>query len=231
VIAPSEQRLIAFSMRPPAGTAPGQYLAGIAAYVANEPSDEAIVTAANQAGAGINLQTRYVIGVQIDVPGEWRPSLAITGASALEQPSGTKLGIDLRNNGDIFLKPTGSVTLTDASGKQLLTQPIRIDTVLPGTEMVYPIAWPGVPAAGTYDVIVELAYADDLVASYRGQIAVSDDAPVAPPRAGDPLAAVAPMTPPPASVPTWMIYTLGLLLLAVVILLALNLLRNSRRAT
>ena len=114
------------------------------------------------------------------MPGEWAPEMSIAGASAVEQPSGTKLGIALRNTGDTFVKPTGAVTLTDAAGVEILNQPIEMGTFLTGSEITYPVAWPGVPVGGEYGVEVELNYAGDQVARYRGTLTVSDDVPAAP---------------------------------------------------
>ena len=230
-LAPGEERSVAFTVQPPADAAPGQYLAGITAYVPAAP-EEIATTGGNQAGASVTMQTRYVIGVQVDVPGAWTPSMTITGASALEQPSGTKLGIAMTNDGDEFLKPQGSVTLSNAEATPILTQPIQLGTFLTGTDVTYPVAWPGVPLGGEYGVEVELNYATDKVARYSGTLNVSDNAPVAAPLPGEeaqqPVAAPAP-APEPSFLQPWMLILVGGLLLAVVILLVV-LMRGRRSA-
>ena len=230
---PGEQTSVSFTVEPPAETAPGQYLAGLAAYIPAEPEGTSADLGANQAGASIVMQTRYVIGVQIDVPGEWTPALEITGASALEQPSGTKLGIAMRNSGDTFLQPEGSVTLTDAAQTPVLQQPIALDTFVTGTDITYPIAWPGAPQAGEYGVAVELRYADDKVARYSGMLAVSEEAPAAQPAPGEtqpPVPAPQPAPQPaPLPIPMGILYAIVALLAAVVVLLAVLVVRGSRR--
>lgn len=227
---PGGEASVGFSVQPPAGTRPGQYLAGLVAFVPAEPSGTP-ASGSTQAGAGITMQTRYVIGVQVNVPGDWASSLTITGASALEYPSGTQLGIEMRNDGDTFLQPSGSVTLSNAAATPILTEPIQLGTFITGTSMIYPIPWPGAPNPGDYGVSVQLAYADDLVASYSGMLNVSDTAPAAAPAPGeDAQPAVAPApAPAPSPIQPWMIYAIGGMLLLIVILLALLVIRGSRR--
>jgi hypothetical protein len=251
-----EETLVYFTVVTPADTAPGQYLAGITAFV--PAVKEASTSDTGQAGASVTMQTRYVIGVQVDVPGEWTPAMTITGAEAMENPSGTRLGITMTNTGDTFIKPQGKVTLSNAASTPILEQPIEMGTFLTNTDLTYPVAWPGVPAGGEYGVEVELNYADDQVARYSGMLTVSDDAPIAvadrvdePQSAADPASASSDETQPaaapapaPAAAPAtvaatsflqpWMIMTIiGLLALLVVavIVLVVVMLRNRRNSS
>jgi hypothetical protein len=212
------QAVVGFSVQPPPDTSPGQYLAGLAAAVPATAPGAAARLNANQASAGVTMQTRYVIGVQVDVPGVWTPSLTITGASALDQPSGTKLGIGMRNDGGEFLKPRGAVTLIDAAGRQIINQPIELGTFVTGTEITYPIPWPEAPRAGDYAVAVELNYADNKVAHYNGTLNVSANAPAARPEASEvKQPAVAPQL-APFPIPLW-IFTVIIVLLALIAVL------------
>ena len=229
---PGEQTSVAFTVQPPAGTAPGQYLAGITAFVPAATNDSGAEV--GQAGASVTMQTRYVIGVQVDVPGEWTPEMTITGASAMEQPSGTKLGIAMENTGDTFIRPEGKVTLSNAEATPILTQPIALGTFLTGTELTYPVAWPGAPLGGDYGVDVELNYGDNQVASYRGMLTVSDNAPVAAPVPNEetqPVASPLPAPEPASSfIQPWMILAIIGLLALMVVGLAVALLRSRRSA-
>ncbi len=119
-------------------------------------------------GASITTKTRYVIGVQTDIAGAWEASLSIPNVSLLDQPSGAVIGVELRNDGDVFLlKPSGHIVVTDAAGNQLISQDIEMGTFVPGTDVTYPVAWPGQPAAGDYKVAVELGYAEGKTATLR----------------------------------------------------------------
>lgn len=230
-LAPDDDVSVGFTVQPPEAIAPGQYLAGISAHVPVAPHATP-ETGADQAGASVTVQSRYVIGVQVDVPGAWTPSLTITGAEALEHPSGTKLGIAVRNDGDTFLRPQGSVTLANAEATPILTEPITLGTFLTGTDITYPVAWPGVPVGGEYGVEVELNYADDQVATYSGRLTVSDNAPAAQPAPGEeaqPAAAPAPTSAPAASlIPPWILYVIAGLLGLIVILLIVLIARTRR---
>ena len=232
---PGEEAFVEFTVQTPADIAPGQYLGGISALVPTAPQGTPLTDDAGGAGAALSVQPRYVIAVEVDVPGEWTPSLTITGASALEVPSGTKLGIAMENTGDTFIAPQGSVTLTNAEATPILEQPIKMSTFLTGSDIVYPVAWPGAPEAGQYAVDVELNYADDKIATYRGTFTVSENAPVAQPAPGEePRPAAQPAaTPTPAAsfLQPWMIYTIIGLLALLVILLILVLLRGRRSST
>jgi hypothetical protein len=236
-LAAGEQTSVGFSVHPPVGTAPGQYLAGIAASVPVSSNDPA-AAGTGQTSALVTVQTRYVIGVQVDVPGEWTPSLEITGASVSRQPGGARLGIALRNDGDTFLQPKGAVALTDAAGRQVLSEPIALDTFLSGTDYTHLVAWPGTPLAGEYGVEIELNYADDRVARYSGNLVFRDDVPVAQPapreeprRIATPVPAAPALAAEPAPAPSrnWMFpVSIGLLVLAALLGLVLTRIRQNR---
>jgi len=174
VMEPETDTVIEFTVEVPDDTAPGQYLAGFSAAVRPEASDETPDAAvANEAGASIDPRTRYVIGVQIDVDGEWTPSLQVDDVALIEQPSGSFIGISLRNDGDTFLRPTGTLTLTDDQGAVVVTQSIEMGTFITGTGVTFPVAWPGGAATGDYRSHVELAYGDGQTATFDGTLTVA----------------------------------------------------------
>ena len=167
---PGKDQLVDFTVATPKTVKPGQYLAGLSAIEAANTGATPTAAAAGQAGASVAVRTRYVIAVEIDVPGDWTPSLRITRSALLDQPSGRVLGIALTNDGAAFLRPSGSVTVTDAGGKTVLAQKIAMGTFVTGTSVVYPVAWPDDLAPGQYHVAVDLAYGDGLTASYAGDV-------------------------------------------------------------
>jgi hypothetical protein len=79
----------------------------------------------------------------------------------------------MKNDGDEFLKPSGSIIMTDTVGKRVLDQPIEMGTFVPGTGVMYPIHWSGVMAPGMYHVHVRLAYAKTGVAIYDSPLEIS----------------------------------------------------------
>lgn len=169
---PGTSRRIRFRVRVPDETPPGQYLAGITAYVPTPPSSATpeVDRGESQATVTLNVQTRYVLGVQINVPGSWTPRLAIETVRLSEQDSGSSLGLHLRNTGTTMLRPAGSVIVADATGARVLHHEITMGTFVTGTEVVYPVAWPSTLPSGSYRVHVELDYSDGLTATYDGQV-------------------------------------------------------------
>ena len=116
-----------------------------------------------------------MIGVEVDIPGATNPNLSIGNVKLLTYPSGTYLGVELHNDGNLFLKPSGTLILNDSSGNQMLKQAIVMDTFVTNTNATYPVAWPGIVAPGKYTVAVELAYGEHKKSSYNGVIEISDE--------------------------------------------------------
>jgi len=172
---PKKQQKVGFTVHAPGEAKPGQYLAGITAYVADAPSNSAKPQASGGFSSVVVTKTRYVIGVEVDVPGAASSSLSIGNVKLLTYPSGTYLGVEMRNDGGMFLKPSGTLILNDSAGKQLLKQPIAMGTFVTGTDVTYPIIWPGAVAPGSYTVAVELAYGEGKQAIYNGAIEISDE--------------------------------------------------------
>jgi hypothetical protein len=166
------QKQVDFTVTVPQSTKPGQYLAGISAYVPTIPPT-ADPRTSGQLGAGVIMQTRYVIGVQVDVQGSWTPSLKIENVALVQQPSGPFIGVTMKNGGDEFLKPSGSIVMTDTVGKRVLDQPIEMGTFIPGTGVVYPVHWSGVMTPGMYHVHVRLAYAKTGIVIYDSPLEIS----------------------------------------------------------
>ncbi|HKP51368.1 MAG TPA: DUF916 domain-containing protein [Chloroflexia bacterium] len=164
-LAPGTQKPVEFTVAVPQSVKPGQYLAGISAYVPTIPPT-ASQHASGQLGASVTMQTRYVIGVQVDVEGVWTPSLLIESTGLVEQPSGPFIGVQMKNDGDTFLKPSGMVVLTDTGGKRVLYQAITMSTFIPGTAITYPVKWNGELKPGDYLVHVEMKYGENSTARY-----------------------------------------------------------------
>lgn len=222
---PNAEQNVGFTVLAPTSVKPGQYLAGIAALSKNTPSAPAATVTAKQVGAAINLQKRYVIAVQADIAGSWTPALNIDAVNVLARPTGTYIGVQMQNNGTTFIKPSGSLILTSAEGKQILSQPIKMGTFVTGTNVEYPIAWPETPQAGKYKVAVNLTYGDGKTATYSNEVEISSQeaarsAEVAKAAPGAPQVIVQ-----PSPIKPWMIYGVGGLLALVVVLLTLNLRR------
>ena len=65
--------------------------------------------------------------------------------------------VHFANDGNMLLKPTGSVTILQ-SGKTIEHLPFKMDTFLPQTAIDYPVLLKKALAAGEYQTKVSLSY-------------------------------------------------------------------------
>ncbi|HET6261350.1 MAG TPA: DUF916 domain-containing protein [Chloroflexia bacterium] len=239
---------VGFVVRVPGAVQPGQYLAGVAAYKPKTEVTKQISNGQNQASAILDVQMRYVVAVQVDVPGAWQAAMSIPEVSVMEQPSGAFLGVHLKNSGDTLLRPTGTVKVADESGNTIVERAINMGTFVTGTEVRYPVPWPAVPKPGSYSVRVVLNYGDGKTTTYDQVMTVEAPENAVPARpATDSQSAQDPQANGSANnlatnaapaqavgvvlvaIEPWMLYGFGFVLLAIVVLLALNLAAGRRR--
>jgi hypothetical protein len=167
----------AFTVTIPENTAPGQYIAGLAIETA-----EPIAVGENEAFRQI---IKKAIAVFITVPGPETPELAIGEASVRQTATSNNLVIEVRNPGNIFLNPSGTVTMTTEDGEPVLTAPITMGSVYAGMNTTLELSIPTILEAGTYTVSVALEDEE------TGVSAEVTDVPVTvaePPAAATPLA-------------------------------------------
>jgi hypothetical protein len=242
------QKAVDFTVAVPRSVKPGQYLAGISAYVPNA-SPGTTRRASGQLGANVTMQMRYVIAVQVDVEGAWTPALQIESASLVEHPSGPFIGVLMKNDGDTFLKPSGAVVLTDRVGTRVLDQPITLGTFVPGTQITFPVKWNGELKPGDYEIAIEMKYAENETAYYNNHIKMEAAHRVEvqpPPRTGEQPGTFGAPDPPGSTsldtssasdgsptntsfAATWLVALLGGLTLAGLLVLAVAVLRARQR--
>ncbi len=122
---------VQFAAHVPQGAVPGDHLAGIAF------EDAHVVTS----GGSFRVREvlREVIGVLIRVPGPAQARLRL-GSMSLHTIPGTHLGsvvIGIADVGRLLCKPTLSVRLASSGRRQVITR--RLDTILPGDKIAYPL--------------------------------------------------------------------------------------------
>lgn len=136
-------RVVSFAVQVPAGTSPGDHLAGIAAENAHPQRSPGRFS--------ITEIVRTVVGILVEVPGAAHAQAALTGMHLAALP-GTKVPsvvVQLGNSGLKLCKPEVAVTLAGAQGVQP-TVTRQLDTVLPGDSIPYPLPWPRPLASGSY---------------------------------------------------------------------------------
>jgi hypothetical protein len=145
-LAAGGQRRVAFTVRAPASARPGEYLAGIAVEQAHP--------ARTSGGFSITEVVRVVVAVDIRVPGPAAAAARLTSA-ALKPLPGSNLAtvvIGLANRGQLLCRPRLAVALQGAGRAR--SSSLRLDGVLPGDAIGYPLRWPAGLAPGNYRVFV-----------------------------------------------------------------------------
>lgn len=145
-LAPGQRRRVAFTVRVPRGTLPGDHLAGIAFQNAK--------SSRSRGRFSITQIVRIVIGIEVIVPGPAAPQILLEGAS-LGPLGGTRLPaviVRMRNVGRLLCKPELAVALNGAEARSAAPVTRRLETILPGDAIPYPLPWPHPLGAGPYTV-------------------------------------------------------------------------------
>lgn len=156
--------LVPFEVSVPEDAPSGVNLAGVAVWTPmsnDENQDEGL-------DAAMEVHTRRVVAVQVELPGPREPVLVIDGVSAVARPDGMYLQVDIRNEGHGFAEGEGTIELEEGA----FSYPFPLDKVVPGTSVGYPIRWrDDAPPDGSYPASVEIVYGSD-VAEWEGTVAV-----------------------------------------------------------
>jgi hypothetical protein len=166
---PGEARPVDFTVKVPAGTKPGVYLAGISASVPLPKTTATTSADERRATFNVTLQSVRVIAVQITVPGPREPKLVVTGARATTTPQGVALLIGLANRGNDFAKGSGTITVGDTG----LEKSFKIDTFIPGTQIEYTVPWTKDVVPGDHAISVRLKYGKAKATNWDGSADIS----------------------------------------------------------
>lgn len=169
-LGPGEERKVAFTVTVPASAEPGQHLGGIAA------ENVAVERGASQGALQVNLQTRAVTAVQVNLPGPVVEKITVTGITAGGEQGYQTLLVGLRNDGNQMAKPAGTLTITDAQGQEVQRLKLQLDTFLPRTEIQYPVfVERQALAAGQYQAKLDLAYGQGGATTYQSAVAITQE--------------------------------------------------------
>jgi hypothetical protein len=155
-LAPGATASVLVSVAAPAGAHSGDYLAGVSVEQLGQAAKSN-----SRHGILIVSAVRYVIGVEMTLPGRRRPSVAFTGAALEREPAGPVFLLRARNVGNVILpRVNGSALIT--SGKRIVARvPLGPGTFVSQTSIAYPVSAFGEhPAEGArYRVRALLRYA------------------------------------------------------------------------
>jgi hypothetical protein len=155
-LAPGAQKRLPFTVTVPTGASPGPHLAGIVAEPVQEQLSE---RSKGKASVQIKFRSLAIVAVEIDVPGPLHAQLTVGKIAPGGRQGTQQLLIHLANTGNVMLKPTGTLTVRDATGHVVKRLTLRLDTFLPRTAIDYPVTVKGhgLPA-GDYTTTITLAY-------------------------------------------------------------------------
>ncbi|MFE4465403.1 WxL protein peptidoglycan domain-containing protein [Oerskovia sp. NPDC056781] len=212
-----ETVIVPFTITVPENVTPGDHPAGIVATV---------TTAASASGPGVGVESRVGVRVNLRVPGEVVPSIALDGVTATYTPSwnpfapgDVRVSYEVTNDGN--LRVAGDQTITASGpfgiGASTLDRGVEgIKELIPGTSRSTAATIGGIWPVGP--VTTEVVVTPALVAT-EGEAGGAIDVPAAD------------LRPVTVTVTTWAIPWVHLLLLAVVALVVIGVRDNRRRRT
>ena len=144
----SAGQVVEFTISVPKETTPGEYVTSL--VIQNAKPIE------GSGGVSMNQILRQAIAVAINVPGDEAPALEIGTIAYHDNPIIDSLLIEVRNTGNIHLKPAGTVKVVDASGASVLEVNVGMDSVYAGMSTMLEIGLTEPLASGDYSVSVDL---------------------------------------------------------------------------
>ena len=159
----------------------------------------------------------------MNLPGTVVERVAVTGVATGGRQAQQTVVLRLRNEGTQMVKPTGTLSVTDAQGQEVQHLPLKLDTFLPSTAIQYPVAvQKQALGAGQYHAKVDLTYGTSGVTSYEGDFSITaaqvaqvfpSSAPLAPPPVAAAGASAAPTTTVGTAPAQWTLFAGGAVLL------------------
>lgn len=151
---PGESRMKRFDVSVPEDAEPGEYLTSVVIETA-EP-----VPAGEEPGAGgigLNQTLRQAIAVFITLPGDAENAVEIGDAGYRSLPAGASVRVEVSNTGRLIIAPAVEVTIRDASGEEVTSSSIDMDSFYPDTSTLIEVGLlqPLEPGDYTVDLRIE----------------------------------------------------------------------------
>ncbi len=137
VLAPHEGALVPVSVVVPGDAAPGDYLSGVSIEALDQ-----VAKSTPRAGISIASVDRYVIGVEVSLPGPRDPLISFTGAEVQRQPAAVTFLLLARNPGNVILQDTHGRAVITEGRRTVASVALGPGTFVTGTSIAYPIPAP-----------------------------------------------------------------------------------------
>jgi hypothetical protein len=220
-----DRESLAFTVRVPPKTPPGQYLSGITAASATG-SSPVKVGSNGRASARAIIVDSVTVGVAVTVgnASALLSRLSIHSVQGADEGSVARLNISMYNSGQTFAGGNGQVSC-QAAGRQH-TYRVYANTVLPGDRDVVAVNAPGLPEGATAPCTIQLRYGRTQVLRWSGTVAIPSAIPAR--RIVHTAPGAYSEIPPPSGIPTWAIILMVLAGLILISLWGVVLLRRQR---
>lgn len=150
---PNESRAIPFTFAIPPDATAGEYAAAIVAQRTDSIETE------QGSAVGINLVPRIAVTMWVTIPGAIQPQLAITSLTAGASNTRQVIVANLRNTGNIGLKPQGNLTIREPQNDTPVYQaPIQMGYFLAGNSLDYRITLPEALPTNDYEITLSLTH-------------------------------------------------------------------------
>jgi hypothetical protein len=165
------REMVAFTVRVPRRTPPGQYLTGIDAAPAARPTPVKLSSNGSSSSQAVILHV-VTVGVAITVgdPSSLVSRLSIRGVQGVTEGPTARLNISLYNTGQTFAKSTGQASCR--AGGRRSSYPVYADIVLPGDHALIAVNAPGLPEGASVPCAIRVRYGKGQVVSWTGLVAI-----------------------------------------------------------
>jgi hypothetical protein len=130
---PRERRSVRVTVAPPRGARAGDYLSGISIQARGQRAQS------GRSGLGVSSVQRFVVGVQVRVPGPRHPSLQLTGARVDRRPAGVTFLVAARNPGNVLLRQVHGAVRVTRGHRVVASGRVAPGTFVAGTAIEYPV--------------------------------------------------------------------------------------------
>lgn len=153
-LAPGQSKVVPVTVHVPVGARPGDHLGGIVA------ENVALTEASGKGALQIKIRHLTIAAVLAQVPGQAKAQMQASGVRAGGEHGYQYVYVHLKNTGAFATKPTGTLRISDAAGKNVTSRALKLDTFVPGTAIDYPVLLPKQALQpGSYTAKVDLTYA------------------------------------------------------------------------
>lgn len=152
-LAPGAHKQVGFTVNVPQGVQAGQWVGGVVAETTHQVTGP---KSKQKANVQIRIRDLTIVAVQVNVPGPPVIAFKVGAVTTGGQRGFQQVITYMQNDGNVLVKPLGTVTVLNAGGRKLQTLDFSMDTFLPHTAIEYPVLLKKALAPGSYTAVVHV---------------------------------------------------------------------------